>query len=414
MLLLLLFAHVLSAHGLPVLEDRSESRGVADSCDDLNNCRKLFDVVWGCLATIFACTWISVHPNVPPPGQTPLGLLWRRMKMMLIGVIAPEIMVGFAARQFFAARAVAKDFEVSKTHGFFICMGGFVSRSGHHPIVAEKQLLNRPRYLADIRAVDAEDIKDTSKGAALSKGVALVQGLWFATQFLARVQQHLPVTELEVATMAFAVVNVFVWLLWWNKPLDVQQPILVGPEEKLPPDDGKALEKREQGLLKAKPWRTIYSDTIGGVLNGNYPHFDPTVYTSVPSFWSSGDFDQSQNGSPFGIGALVGIAFGAIHCAAWNAAFPSSNEMWMWRSCSLAVVALPVVIALIILAAVVVERSTSDSTTWKNNSLIIVVVSMTIYIVARLFLVVLPLIALRFPPPKALLDVSWSVYIPHF
>jgi hypothetical protein len=65
----------------------------------------------------------------------------------------------------------------------------------------------------------------------LSKGVpvALAQGLWFTAQWLARIVQHLPVTELEVATMVFAAVNVFIWILWWGKPLDVQRPIPIGP-----------------------------------------------------------------------------------------------------------------------------------------------------------------------------------------
>ncbi|KAJ6533560.1 hypothetical protein B0H19DRAFT_1324296, partial [Mycena capillaripes] len=201
-----------------------DSRATAESCDDINSCRKLFDIIWGCLATIFAATWVSVHPNVPPPNQSWLALLGRRLRMMLVAIIAPELMVGFAARQFFTARWYSKSEYMSKTHGFFISMGGFVSRTGRHPITTPKQLRAIAIYLTDIRAVDVEDIKDKSKGDALSKGVALFQGLWFITQCIARVHQNLPITELEVATLAFSVVNVLIWGLWWNKPLDVQQP----------------------------------------------------------------------------------------------------------------------------------------------------------------------------------------------
>jgi hypothetical protein len=109
MLLLLILGHLLSRNGsaapdLHTLNDRA----APDSCNDINNCRKLFDIVWGCLATIFACTWVSVHPNVPAPNESRLALFWRRLKMMLIAAIAPEIMVAFAARQFFAARALSK------------------------------------------------------------------------------------------------------------------------------------------------------------------------------------------------------------------------------------------------------------------------------------------------------------------
>ncbi|KAF8185491.1 hypothetical protein K438DRAFT_1597212, partial [Mycena galopus ATCC 62051] len=224
MLLLLAFVHLLSRTGTAVpVPQTLGPRTAADSCDNINNCRTLFDIIWGCLTTVFACTWVSVHPNVPPPKQSALVILWRRLKMMLVTIVAPEIIVGFAARQFFAVRHLSNEYGFSRTHGFFFCMGGFVSFTGH-PIVTKKQLDARPRgreFLVAIQHVNVEDIMDRSKGDALYKFVALVQGLWFTTQCLARVHQHLALTELEVATLAFALVNIFIWLLWWDKPLDV-------------------------------------------------------------------------------------------------------------------------------------------------------------------------------------------------
>jgi hypothetical protein len=110
MLLLYLFVHLLQSKtgsAAPV-SNSPEPQALTDACDDINNCRKLFDIVWGCLATIFACTWVFVHPNVPPPRQNWLALLWRRLKMMLIAVAAPELIVGFAARQFLVARRFSK------------------------------------------------------------------------------------------------------------------------------------------------------------------------------------------------------------------------------------------------------------------------------------------------------------------
>ncbi|KAJ6582254.1 hypothetical protein B0H19DRAFT_984385, partial [Mycena capillaripes] len=264
MLLLLALAHLLSrtdsasslSHAHPV-----GTRTSADFCDDVNNCRTLSDIIWGCLATIFACTWVSVHPNVPPPGQSWLTLAWRRLKMMLIAVMAPELMVGFAARQFFAARMLSKEYGFSKTHGFFFCMGGFVSSTGY-PIVTKTQLAESTedpsrgsRFLADIQSINAEDIMDKSKGDALSKGVALAQGLWFTIQCLARVHQHLAVTELEVATLAFAVVNIFISLLWWDKPLDVQRQMVVGPPK---PVDAQPITPVRVGR-----WDRFWSVIIG-------------------------------------------------------------------------------------------------------------------------------------------------------
>ncbi|KAJ7839380.1 hypothetical protein B0H14DRAFT_2277246, partial [Mycena olivaceomarginata] len=191
--------------------------------------RTLFDIVWGCLATIFACTWVALHQNVPDPDLGHFALLMRKLRMMLVMIIAPEVIVAFAARQLVSAWGISKGkvpyplFNVSKTHGFFCNMGGFVSEEGH-PVSKMKQL---PAYISAIKKIKTADIEDKSKGDTLSKGVAIAQGLWFVTQCLARISQHLPLTELEVATLAFAVLSVAIRLLWLHKPLDVQQPIVV-------------------------------------------------------------------------------------------------------------------------------------------------------------------------------------------
>jgi hypothetical protein len=68
------------------------------------NSRTLFNIVSGCLATVFACTWVTVHPNVPGPNQGKLALAWCRLGLMLVGIIAPELIAGFAVRQFLDAR----------------------------------------------------------------------------------------------------------------------------------------------------------------------------------------------------------------------------------------------------------------------------------------------------------------------
>ncbi|KAF7356048.1 hypothetical protein MVEN_00934600 [Mycena venus] len=382
------------------------TRAPADSCDDINNCRKLFDIMWGCLATIFACTWVSVHPNVPPPNQSGLALFWRRLKMMLIGIIAPEIMVGFAARQFLAARMLSKEYNFSRTHGYFFSMGGFVSSTGY-PVATKEQLEDPehgPEFLKTIRNVDEEDIKDKSKGDALSKGVALAQGIWFTTHCLARVHQHLMVTELEVATLAFAVVNVFIWLLWWDKPLDVQRPIVIEPP-------------KSSDLQPTIPHSQSGVDHFSGAILGYTGHsYNPLSSTSVPSFWYLPMSNNFQYGT-MGITALAGSVFGTIHCAAWNTDFPTAAEMWIWRSCSLVIAAIPVILLLAAFVSFIINHTTFEKTnlgeTFNDILGIVFCGCMAIYIFTRLILIVLPLAALRSLPQSAFIDVNWSAYIPH-
>jgi hypothetical protein len=67
-----------------------------------------------------------------------------------------------------------------------------------------------------------------SKSDVLSKGFAILQTTWFILQCTARQAEHLHITELEIVTVAFAVLNFATYALWWNKPVDVRVPFLVG------------------------------------------------------------------------------------------------------------------------------------------------------------------------------------------
>ncbi|KAF8193827.1 hypothetical protein K438DRAFT_1513959, partial [Mycena galopus ATCC 62051] len=393
--------------------------------------RKLFDIIWGCLATIFACTWMSVHPNVPPPDQSRFALLSGRLKMMLFGIIAPEVMVGFAARQYLGARELSTEFGFSRTQSFFICMGGFVSSTGN-PIASTKQLRDSAEYQEVIRNINAEDILDKSKGDALSKGVALAQGLWFITQSVARVHQRLAVTELEVATLAYAVVNIFIWLLWWDKPLGVQRPLVVESLHRERQSSGSSLIivveslHRERQSPKFSPIPNSQSRTfLGGVLlvlGGFRENRDDDLSsrTSVPLFWSL-PMDVKKANHSIGIIALVGIVFGAVHCAAWDVVFPSAAEMWLWRSCSSVITAIPVFFMLqrfLLLRVVKKFKAHPFSHILLGHLIVKMTLLQTwteipLYILARLILIVLPLVALRALTPSTFVDVNWSTYIPH-
>ncbi|KAJ7751611.1 hypothetical protein B0H16DRAFT_1460160 [Mycena metata] len=253
------YAGILASHtDIRLLNARSHHEAQQTATEI--SCRTLFDIIWGCLATIVACTWVALHQNVPDLELGHFALLMRKLRMMLVTIIAPEVVV---------------EFNVSKTRGFFCAMGGFVSEEGH--TVSKRTQL--PAYISAIRAIKKADIEDKSKGDTLSKGVAIVQGLWFMTQCLAHVSQHLPLTELEVATLAFAVLSVVIRLLWLHKPLDVQQPIIVaGSEVEIDPlhEEDITPMKNDQGLLQR----------IEHLIFGHYPEYSPLSSTSVPSFYS--------------------------------------------------------------------------------------------------------------------------------
>jgi hypothetical protein len=83
---------------------------VSDSSSN-NSPRTLWDIIWSCAATLFACTWTAIHPNIPGMDEGKVATTSRRLFIMVMALIAPELIITWAVRQFFSARKAAKDFN---------------------------------------------------------------------------------------------------------------------------------------------------------------------------------------------------------------------------------------------------------------------------------------------------------------
>jgi hypothetical protein len=203
--------------------------------EDRFDTRSIYNILWSCLSTIFACTWITVHPNIPAPGDSQWAVLRRRLAIMGYFLLAPEFVIMWAARQHFAARYLTKKHEKNhpgwtRAHSFFLIMGGFMLHEGGKPVrVLEAKDLEELWEAGKIEwpTITKEEIADRSKGDYLSKTIVLFQTTWFVGQCIARGAYGLTVTELEVVTVAFASLTGVIYYLWWDKPLDVRCSIPV-------------------------------------------------------------------------------------------------------------------------------------------------------------------------------------------
>ena len=114
-------------------------------------------------------------------------------------------------------------------------MGGFKLFDENGPVRTlapqELQTLARKGDI-DFPDITEREIQDRSKGDALSKGLVVIQTGWFILQCIARRIERLPITELELVTLAFAALNFITYALWWNKPLDVQCPFRVPKKQR--------------------------------------------------------------------------------------------------------------------------------------------------------------------------------------
>ncbi|KAF8901324.1 hypothetical protein CPB84DRAFT_1846832 [Gymnopilus junonius] len=115
--------------------------------------------------------------------------------------------------------------------------------------------------------------------------------------------------------------------------------------------------------------------------------------------------------------------YGAIHCTAWWFVFPSTTERWLWRSSALAVSILPSLFGLQwFLVVKFSARSYSPSPSrlvdrlehiFHITSTSRLLVMLAVYVIARIALLVLPLLSLRSLSPDAYIGINWTNVVPH-
>ncbi|KAF9457843.1 hypothetical protein BDZ94DRAFT_1313790 [Collybia nuda] len=388
---------------------------MASSCQNINDCRTLWEIIWSCIATLIACTWVSVHPNVPDPDHGSWWLAFHRLNLMLLSIIAPEIVVLWALRQRMVASQLRKEYGLSMAHGFFLSMGGFVKAQGHilKPIVSHDVLPGGTVDVGSIFDVDVDEIIDHSKGDEITKGLALLQTVWFIIQCIARASQHLPLTEIEVVTLAFAALNIVIRLVWWQKPLDVRYPVRIGP--KALRGGGVQYQKREPFAptrRKAIEYAFNYCVNITVRIFEGEEHDTELPHSAikVPTLWA-GRLCAWDRGVTAILAVFLAMGFGAIHFGAWDIVFPTTTERILWRASSIAIVTVPFVFMM----DATLILSLGGVPPWYNTLTfrLVIPLGMLTYIIARILLMVLPFTSLRDLPPNAYKDVDWSSFIPH-
>jgi len=443
-------------------------------------------------------------------------------------LFAPELVVMWAVRQHRDAKVLTEEFQIkgrpgwTKTHAFFLIMGGFTLYKRGKPLrVLEWRDLQVLAGAGRIAWPDIaeEEINDRSKGDYLSKGIVVLQTTWFIVQFIARAASKLTITELEVVTLAFSTLIGVIYYSWWDKPLDVRRSVPVHlvelnmeqttsdniMDEDFSPKDFcfcclvplnispivvKEVEGNEEGEFGVS--NRCVSLPLDSRSPGSLPHIQdfnsiptsikdstpepPPPQTDFPRRPASNfswmkrlhlriqDFNQKHGTGTFaglfyvlvnqrlyssfgnlsevletdtrepddqpsntalrvptfyssstdGLGARlivgvgVSILFGVIHCIAWYAEFPSSPERWGWRISAIVVSVVPLVLLSLFMVGGmrIVEES----------SLIFQIFAASfiwLYMVSRIALLVLPLIALRALPRGAYVDLDWATIIPH-
>ena len=125
----------------------------------------------------------------------------------------------------------------------------------------------------------------------------------------------------------------------------------------------------------------------------------------VPTFYSAPNSSDDKSKADI-YAVCASIIFGAIHCIAWSFHFATLQEQWVWRISAILVLGLPIPY----LALGYLLNPEENKVTWLGWTIVGI---LCLYTIARIILLILPLIALRAIPPGAYVQINWVSFLPH-
>lgn len=411
--------------------------------------RGTIDILWGCFSTIILCATISVHINYPSFSEKAWQVNARQFRWSLVCFAAPEIPMILATGQKQEARRSVDMWkrngypEWTMRHGFYANMGGFVLQprdSKPFPINA-KQLhyLVTRGYVPYPITTDLS--QDFEKQPFVMKVLALIQVAWFLMQYLARRANSLTSTTLELITFTCVLCTLFTGYQWWHKPaVSHRIPAIL----KIEKSTRELL--MEAGSRAAKPYSQTPLDFIDNQSPSWLTDIQPHLHFRLGPrarplqrllndrfpLWSIGSVESILQ-------MLVHASYSGLHVAAWNYAFPTPVERFLWRLSSSTVVALTIAYYLSeiyqdghrvarwqrwylmvfprnpfhVSRVSTIEKRRREMEFLPFWQAVFLAPVGVLYLAGRTFMLVEVFLSLRSLPAAAFETVSWVDYIPH-
>ncbi|GJE96394.1 hypothetical protein PsYK624_125900 [Phanerochaete sordida] len=247
--------------------------------------RGTWGIVSTCVSTLIVCVWNAIHFDVPHRDQKWSFL--HKLPWLLAGLFAPDALVIMAGTQLDGAKIISaaarrylqkrrhsardnlspaesvsltgseaedklsnsgpktsglsnREHAWTLAHSFYAYMDGFALDSSLTPAFGrEKTVILTPVLLIFLMEhapdiipdISKADIQRKGKSSWLTKALLVSQLLYFSVSCAARLAQRLPLTLLEVWTLAHALEAIGMYVLWWKKPFDAAEPIVIGGEQ---------------------------------------------------------------------------------------------------------------------------------------------------------------------------------------
>ena len=353
--------------------------------------RGTWSILWSCLVTIFICTWSVLHLDVPKRHGR-WYLFFRKVGWMLLAALMPELILALAVEDFFQARSLLGRLvahsgdEWALVHAEFAVAGGIRLKSPESDEIMPNRIesLRKAVVSGQIKEppISQEELKSRSKSDGVVKLIALLQITWFGLQALFRAIQHLQVTPLEIMTVAFLVLAMLIYAIWWNRPQDIEYPIIITLQNA---ENGFETSQRLNVDMKSRGGTKRWFTDEKNVASGERDGFIVSIFV------------------------FIAPLFGAMHCLAWNATFPTSNEALAWRICAVATTSLPLLLSAI---SMIIISSVLDEV-WEDVLSDTVFFLLCLYAIARITLITLAFMSLRALPADAFQTITWTKYMPN-
>jgi hypothetical protein len=287
-----------------------------------------------------------------------------------------------------------------------------------------------------------EYIEDKSKADTFKRVVTTTQAAWALAQVFGRWAKHLPISNLELGTVAYVLCALATYIAWWHKPYDVsiitvlEQVSIQDYQNKVGPGYRHSISdndndhnndpidaRRGSNDLHGGPDVTTGPDIVDHGVDRDFNDQLGRLGASF-IFWASPDEAMIGHYTPSMTGqiwwsfflAVVFCSFGGIHAAGWNFSFPTVAEMWLWRVCSL----IQVVVPFFLFLCLAFKRIVSywfpyPRGQWVQSTYDMILLPCgAIYLVARTIIVVLMFCTLRSSSPDIYKKLSWSSFVPHW
>jgi hypothetical protein len=274
----------------------------------------------------------------------------------------------------------------------------------------------------NLRLPEKEDIDNLSKADSFTKAFACVQSTWLVIQSIARVCQGLPITQLELATMAFVVCALIMYVLWWDKPFGVSRrtvltavtydwregetvplcPVRQGEKKRditLNDVDSMAVSLVDFTTNELKDMVYAFGGMFGSIFGRENLRSPPLKETRSMTFYAAATL------------------FSAFHISAWNWEFPSPIVRTLWRTFAVTASGTgPAAVFIIFFDVFLLEDKFSEEINAFSDitTAVLIIVLGVIYLISRLALLVLTFYCFSAMPAGVYETVDWTKFLPHF